>query len=238
MSPATPSDWFPTTAWCFIRAAQDHGHPESLPAVNRFVAQCWKPVFYFLRAKGYALHAAEDLTQEFFLRFLERDWIQRADPQKGRFRNFLLKILVRFLSDQGPKRAPRQQWFEKGLVSIDSLLGDPERSYEPPTGQTPEAIFMKQWAAGLVEHVLKRVRRFHDEEGRAVWYEVFSATHFVSQPAERVSQHDLGERFGMTRDQVRYAQEMVQKRLSTTSAKRCAIRSARKPKSVTRCATC
>jgi hypothetical protein len=81
-----------------------------VPALNRFIVLYWKPVFYFLRARGQGLHQAEDLTQAFFTRLLERDWVRRADPQRGRFRTFLLTLLTpgfSFGSCQGASPAGR-----------------------------------------------------------------------------------------------------------------------------------
>ncbi len=200
---------FPTTTWGLIQAAQAPGQPESVAALNRLIACYWKPVFCFLRAKGHDLHQAEDLTQAFFLRFVERDWLQKANSDRGRFRNFLLTILVRFLSDQGPKRAPRQQSFEKQLVSVGSLLGDEERSYQPPGGQTPEAIFMRQWAEALVTGVHRRLQHLCHEKGRALWYELFDAAHGTTTAEEGASQQALADRFGLSREQVRYGLEQV-----------------------------
>ena len=100
---------FPSTAWSVVRAAQRSDCPEYVTALNRCIAAYWRPVYCFLRAHGHPTHHAEDLTQEFFLRFCERDWIRRADPQRGRFRTFLLSVLKRFLSDQGPGRSPLQK---------------------------------------------------------------------------------------------------------------------------------
>ncbi len=131
---------------------------------------------------------------------------------RGRFRTFLLTVLVRFLSDQAPGRAARQVVFDDRLVSIHSLLGDAEQSYEVPVNETPESLFMRQWAAALVAHVLQRLRLFYEEQGQPRWYEVFSATHALADLSERVTQEALGSRFGLTRDQVRYALDMTQKR--------------------------
>ena len=211
-SSASPSGRFPTTAWGFIQAVQDGRHAEDETAINQFVAAYWKPVFCFLRARGYPVAEAEDLTQEFFLRILQRDWLRTADPRRGRFRTFLLTLLVRFLSDQGPRRAPRQKRFERQIASIEGLIGAAERSYEPPAGQTPEAIFMRQWAAALVGQVLQRLRRSCAEDGRTIWYEVFAALRLGASQDDPDSQHALAERFGVTRDQVRYALKQAQER--------------------------
>lgn len=85
---------FPTTAWSLIRLAQDKNSPEALAAFNRCIAGYWKPIFYFLRARGCSPHRSEDLTQEFFLKFYERNWLDRADPERGRFRSYLLLLAI------------------------------------------------------------------------------------------------------------------------------------------------
>ena len=197
-----------------VQAAGDREHSKYLPAINRFIAAYWKPVFYFLRVKGYPYHQAQDLTQEFFSRFLERDWLKKADPERGRFRNFLLAILKRFLSDQGPHRAPRQKQFEQGVVSIEKLISDEERSYEPATSETPEEVFMKRWAAALVQNVLEQLRQLCENEGHPVWYDVFIATHYPAASTQQVTQQALATRLGLTRDKVRYALEEAKKRFN------------------------
>jgi len=135
--------------------------------------------------------------------------LHRADPKRGRFRTFLLTVLTRFLADQRPGRTARQKTFETQVVSIGSLIGDQERTYEPLVKETPETIFMKQWATGLMEMVLGQLRQFYENHERPAWYELFAAVHFGNQPG---SQQELAERFGLTRDQVRYALEVVQRR--------------------------
>src|SRR5262245_54823363 len=114
------SGQFPTTAWRFIEVAQDASHPDHAHAMNGFIEAYWRPVFVFLRARGLPLHRAEDVTQEFFLQFLQRDWLQKADRERGRFRNFLLRLLVWFVADQGPKRSPAQRRFEQNIVSVQT----------------------------------------------------------------------------------------------------------------------
>src|SRR4051812_15632506 len=102
---------FPTTAWSVLRDLPDRESPEFRAAMDPLIAAYWRPVVAFLRARGHPVHEAEDLTQAFFARAFERDWLRRADPARGRFRTFLLAVLARFVADQGPKRASRQQGF-------------------------------------------------------------------------------------------------------------------------------
>jgi RNA polymerase sigma-70 factor (ECF subfamily) len=201
------SPHFPTTAWSVVRAAQDHDSAESWEAMNRCIAAYWKPVFYFLRAKGYPLHRAEDLTQEFFLQFFQRDWIRRADQQRGRFRTFLLTILTRFLADQSAARAPRQQSFETRLVAISALVGDSERTFEPADDRTPEDLFMQQWALAVIANVRRNLETWCSLRGRPDWYRMFCDTYLRDPGSPRITQQALADRLHVSRDQVRYGLE-------------------------------
>jgi RNA polymerase sigma-70 factor (ECF subfamily) len=203
---------FPSTAWGCIRLVQDHDHPDHQAALDQFVRTYWRPVFYFLRARGRPLHEAEDLTQDFFLKLLQCDWLDRAEPGRGRFRNFLLAILVRFLADQGPGRAPRQQVFERQIVSIQALAGPDDRAFEPPAGATPEGLFMQKWAAAVMATVQEQLRRLYAGTDRQVWYELFAAARREGEAGKAPGQEALARRFGLTRDQVRYALNQVAKR--------------------------
>jgi DNA-directed RNA polymerase specialized sigma24 family protein len=178
-------------------------------AVNRLITLYWKPVFYFLRARGVPFHEAEDTTQEFFLRFLEQGVVARADPDRGRFRNFLFGVLKRFLSDQELPRAPRQKEFERPFVSIQGLVGEEERAYEPAAGETPEEVFNRRWAAGVLEKVRQQLRQLYAGEGRQAWYDLFMA--YSAPEGQRPSQEALAEEFGQSRDQVRHILDVVRK---------------------------
>jgi RNA polymerase sigma-70 factor (ECF subfamily) len=136
---------FPTTAWSCIQHVQNPNHPDHVSAVNRFMRTYCKPVFCFLRARGCSFHEAQDATQDFFVRFvLERKGVQNADPDKGRFRAFLLTVLKRFHADRGANRAPRQSLFERQFVAIAALMGDQDGSLEPVAGSTPDEVFNRE----------------------------------------------------------------------------------------------
>jgi DNA-directed RNA polymerase specialized sigma24 family protein len=199
---------FPSTMWRNIEAAKHPDEAGYVDAVNRFTTAYWKPVFYFLRARGYSVAQAEDLTQEFFLTFLERRWLQPADPRRGRFRNFLLTILCRFVSDRGPERSTRQSQFEQRLVPISALVREEDRSFEPASGETAEQIFMRQWAEAVIAAVVRQLEAWCQQKGRPDWYRIFSAA-YLQNGSVRPSQESLAEQSGVSRDQVRYALEQV-----------------------------
>jgi RNA polymerase sigma factor (sigma-70 family) len=200
---------FPTTAWSMLEEAKNRDPEEQTAAMNRFVVSYWRPIYCFLRARGRHHEAAEDLTQEFLLKFLGRDWLAKADASRGRFRSYLLTILKRFLSDQGPARSPRQQHFDRSLVPISILVRSEERTFEPPDNTSPDEKFMKQWARALIEDVRRELEMWCLQRGRPDWYAIFTAHHFPPPGSKGDSQHELAERFRCSRDQIRYAVEQT-----------------------------
>src|SRR5437667_5809 len=95
----TNSARFPTTAWSRIDAAKDRNHPRFQESMNWLITSYWRPVYRFFRVRGHAPADAQDMTQDFFLDFLVKSWVQPAAAPKGRFRSFLLTILKRYRYD-------------------------------------------------------------------------------------------------------------------------------------------
>src|SRR6266568_7992089 len=95
---------FPTTRWTLVVAAGDSDRKEARSALVSLCENYWYPLYAYLRRRGYPRDQAQDLTQEFFIRVLEKHYIERADRNKGRFRTFLLSSLTYFLSDEVDRR--------------------------------------------------------------------------------------------------------------------------------------
>jgi RNA polymerase sigma-70 factor (ECF subfamily) len=203
---------FPSTAWTTITKANLMADAEGVDAMNRFVGVYWKPIYCFLRAKGHSAVRAEDLTQEFFLQLMSHDWLNRADPQRGRFRNFILTVLVRFVADQSSRRLPRQKAFDSGLMPVSCLVRNEEISLEPTVGKTPEEIFEERWASALVQSVIDLLRLSFEQEQKSFCFEVFARSTLAGIGERPPSQQELGEQLGITRDQVRYAQHQAELR--------------------------
>lgn len=199
---------FPTTTWQLIDAVKQHGISDAMTAeTNRFVAAYWKPVFRYLRMHGWKNEAAEDLTQSFFLRLLEKGWVDKADNERGRFRTFLLTLLNRFVADQGPNRGKRQTVFEGGMVPVSALVSDEDRKFEPPSNVTPEALYMREWARATLAATCKRLKFWCDDQGRPDWYAAFELTKQHTPP---LSQRAAAEQLGVSRDQIRDAQQKTE----------------------------
>lgn len=207
MAPA--STFFPQTAWTdCVRIVQCPEHPHFVLQVNHLICTYWRPVYHYLRAKGYKVQDAEDLTQEFFCADLPAK-IQKADRTIGPFRAFLKALVYRFAIDRTVRSA---RWkFESRFISVHSLVADEDRAWDPE-GENPEAAFDRQWKTEVLATVHKNLRDHQqgniDAQRR---YDIFAA-YVLCDAAKQPSQEELAARFGVTRDTVRYALDSLQKR--------------------------
>lgn len=141
---------FQTTHWSLIETARDDPDHAG-PALEQLCRAYRPPVLAFVRRHGYGPTEAEDLTQEFFTRFLERGWYASADPARGRFRALLLTALRGFLSDQ---RAQAQAAKRGGDTTADTT--DPAALADG--GESPEQAFTRAWMGAVLGHAVARLR--------------------------------------------------------------------------------
>src|SRR5215831_5681840 len=146
---AGPSD-FPTTRWTLVVAAGDPKRKEARSALVSLCEGYWYPLYAYVRRRGYSADQAQDLTQEFFIRVLEGRYLDRADPEKGRFRAFILSSLKFFVADE----VDRQRASKRGggvLVPLEFSSGEERYQREPAHDETPERIFERRWALSVLD---------------------------------------------------------------------------------------
>ncbi len=169
-----PRETFQTTCWIDIRDAKANDHARRKVILDNLLRTYWKPVYCYLRRKGYDNEAAKDLTQGFFHEIvLGRELVQRADERKGRFRTFLLTALDHYVSnvyrkETAEKRSPKGQLMRFG--EFDGANGA-----EIPAGALPDEAFHYTWASNLLDDVLAKVKNECYETDKAVHWEVFNA---------------------------------------------------------------
>jgi RNA polymerase sigma factor (sigma-70 family) len=138
----------------------------------------WRPIFLFIARRGYSPEDAEDLTQDFFVRMLKGDWLQKADRNRGRFRSLLLKSLQNFLNDVADKTHARKRGGHLTFVSWDLWMAEapPELtiSSEALSSWPAERIFDAGWAATVVQRALRRLREKFESKGRVHVFETLS----------------------------------------------------------------
>ncbi len=154
---ATMPGLFLTTHWSVVLAADASGDPSAAAALERLCSTYWPPLYAYLRRSGCAPDEAEELTQGFFAHFLRKDLSARADPQRGRFRTFLLTCLRNYVRDVRQYEAAVKRGGQGRVLAMD--WNRAERSYLAACVDrlTPERVFEKRWATTLLELVLERL---------------------------------------------------------------------------------
>jgi RNA polymerase sigma-70 factor (ECF subfamily) len=161
---------FPTTRWTLVVAAGDSDRKEARSAMVSLCENYWYPLYAYLRRCGYSRDRAQDLTQEFFIRVLEGRYLDRADPEKGRFRSFLLTSLKFFVADE----ADRDRAHKRGggmVVPLEFSSAEERYQREPADDETPERIFERRWALSVLDRVVERLRNEFVQHGRSEHFE-------------------------------------------------------------------
>lgn len=150
---------FHTTRWSLIAEAAVDAPLRRRPALEQLCCAYRPPVLAYIRRSGHGRSDAEDLTQAFFLRFLERGWFADADPQRGRFRNLLLVSLRRFLADERARAC--------ALKRGGGRLADAEALEQLPSdSETPEQAFDRAWLGTVLARAMARLQEEWRASGR------------------------------------------------------------------------
>jgi RNA polymerase sigma factor (sigma-70 family) len=171
---------FLTTRWSLILSGANSKSAEkdTRAALAELCRLYWRPIFAFVSRSGYSAEDAEDLTQDFFVMILKSDWLQNADPSRGRFRSLLLKSLKNFLHDAADKTYAHKRGGKVRFVSWDDWIAEAPSQLSIST-QTlnslpAERLFDVQWAATVVERALRRLREECECKGRLRVFDVLS----------------------------------------------------------------
>jgi RNA polymerase sigma-70 factor (ECF subfamily) len=194
---------FGTTHWSLIQAAGRNSSTESRRALEELCRAYWYPLYAYLRRQGQSPEDAQDLTQEFFARFLENKYFKVADRERGRFRTFLLTSMKHFLINQWAKARAAKRGAGQ-VFSIDRDDAETRFFSEPADkGLSPEEAFERSWAAALLERVATRLRSEYAEFGKERVFEQLKDV--LSGEKGDVPYADLGQRLGMKEGAVKVA---------------------------------
>jgi RNA polymerase sigma factor (sigma-70 family) len=170
--------------------------PKASEALTQLCRTYWYPIYAYVRRRGHSPEDAQDLTQAYFSRLLEKNSLARADPNRGRFRTFLLSSMDNFLNNEWDRSNAQKRG--GGLKAVSWEEADAEGRYrnEPVEAMTPERIFEKRWAATLLESVLQRMRNEFTANGRVELFEALKAHLWGEEVAP--SYAELATRLNMT----------------------------------------
>jgi len=150
---------FHTTHWTMVLAARKQDGTAGREALASLCAAYWYPLYAFIRRQGSSPPDAEDLTQEFFFRFLERNALESVRPANGKFRSFLLACLKNFLANERERASAQRRGGGRPLLALDSSDAETRYSLEPVDHRTPEAEFERRWALAVIERTMRELRR-------------------------------------------------------------------------------
>ena len=155
---------FRTTRWSLIAEAAIEAPSRPRPALEELCCAYRPPVLAYIRRSGHPPSDAEDLTQAFFVRFLERGWIADADPQRGRFRNLMLVSLRRFLADEHARACTLKRGCGR-IADADAL------DHVASTSETPEQAFDRAWLGTVLARAMARLQHEWCASGRQAQFD-------------------------------------------------------------------
>jgi RNA polymerase sigma factor (sigma-70 family) len=202
---------FVTTHWSVVLTAGRNDTTRAHEALSHLCETYWYPLYAYARGRGASPHDSQDLTQEFFSRLLEGNWLAQADRERGRFRSFLLSAMKHFLANEWNKAHAQKRGGRQPILSLNDDSAEERYRLEPVEEMTPETLFERRWALTLLNDVLARLEQEYARAGKREWLEALRpalsvdrdklrygeiATKLgIAEPAARVAVHRLRQRY-------------------------------------------
>jgi len=202
---------FQSTLWtAVIMPAKDPTSKEGQAALETLCRIYWQPLYWHVRTrKGYPPNEAQDLTQSFFVHLLEHNGIVKASPERGRFRNFLLKSLSNFLISDWRSRSALKNGGGLKITSLEFEQAEGRFEAQPVEGVSPEMIYDKRWAMTLIDRAMKRLEHEYvsNEKG-----DLFAELKPLLNDERDSSYAEIAKRHGMTESAVGAAAHRLRKK--------------------------
>jgi RNA polymerase sigma factor (sigma-70 family) len=211
-SPSTsaPGDIFATTHWTVVLAAGKWHTPQSDGALEELCRTYWFPLYAYVRRRGHTKEDAEDLVQEFFARFLEKNYLAGLSAERGRFRAFLLAALKHFLANEWDKSQAQKRGGGAAHLSLDWQTADTKFQVAATNEPSPDKTFDREWALALLAKVIERLQQECAADGKAKLFEQLKI--FLTAGKGALSHTDAAKKLGMDETAVRVAVHRLRKR--------------------------
>jgi len=185
---------FQSTLWSVVLRAREGDAEERRAALQRLCQSYWPPLYAYLLRKGHTRDDAQDLVQGFFAYLLENALVDRADPERGRFRSYLLKILENWLAGEYRKSHALKRGGGQATLSFDFAVGGSVEHVEPEAKDSPEDSFNRSWAMTVLKQALELLKSEYESRGMGPHFEAFCAQ--ISGGPERPSHEALSASLG------------------------------------------
>jgi RNA polymerase sigma-70 factor (ECF subfamily) len=200
---------FSTTHWSVVLEAGQAESPGAAEALESLCRTYWYPLYVFARRKGHSPEDAQDLTQEFFARLLEKKYLGLADQSRGKFRTFLLRSFEHFLINEWVKGRAAKRGGTMKLLSWDEQEAEGRYLRERVDGETPDKLYEKRWAVRLLEEVMEHLREEFKSE-RSGLFDALKGTVWGDQTEG--SYQEIGAKLGMAEGAVKAAAHRLRQR--------------------------
>ena len=201
---------FDTTHWSVVLQAGENDSPQATEALAGLCRAYWYPLYVYVRRQGHTIEDAQDLTQEFFARLLERKSVRLADRARGRFRTFLLTSLKHFLINEWNKANREKRGGGHRLISLDAGETETRFQAEPADGRSPDKAFERRWAMVLLDRVLNQLQAEFTADNRGHVFEELKSC--LTGVENESSYAEIGRRLGMTEGNVKVTVHRLRRR--------------------------
>jgi RNA polymerase sigma-70 factor (ECF subfamily) len=207
---SAPGDVFATTHWTVVLAAGQRHTPQADAALEELCQTYWFPLYAYVRRRGYAKADAEDLTQAFFARLLEKNFLADLDSERGKFRAFLLAALKHFLANEWDKAQAQKRGGGETHLSLDWQTADTKFQVAATAEPSPDKAFDREWALALLAKVIERLQSECAADGKAKLFEQLKL--FLTTGRGDTAQSEVAKALGMEEGAVRVAIHRLRKR--------------------------
>ncbi len=207
---AVSNEWFVTTHWSVVLSARAQDSKLSSQALEALCRTYGYPLYAYIRRVGHSPADAEDLTQGFFARLLEKDFLSAADREKGRFRTFLLTALKGFMANEWDRQHAAKRGGFSVSVPLDQELAEARFASEGAHNLAPDLLFDRQWAMTLLENTMSRLHEEYVESGRASLFEYLRDC--LAKDETALPYAEIAQRLNLTEAAVKMAVQRLRRR--------------------------
>jgi RNA polymerase sigma factor (sigma-70 family) len=206
---STPGDIFASTHWIVVLAAGRQHSPQAARALEDLCHTYWYPLYAYVRRRGHTKEDAEDLTQAFFVRLLEKNSFASLDSERGKFRAFLLASLKHFLANERDKAQAQKRGGGAANLSLDWQTADTKFQVADTQEPSPDKAFDREWALALLAKVIGRLQGECAADGKANLFEHLKR--FLTAGQTESAQREVARSLGMEEGAVRVAVHRLRK---------------------------
>lgn len=199
---------FPNTRWSVVLAARQPD-PESALALEAICEAYWYPLYAYIRRRGHSPHDAQDLTQAFFCRLLEKRLLDSADREKGKLRSFLISSLKNFMRNEWRRAATLRRGGDRVQAQFDTAFAE-GRFAADNQSLGPEETYDQQWAFTLLDLTVKRLRAEFSKVGKVGEFEALKEC--LLAPRGGIDYAKMTEKLGGNEGAARVAVHRLRKR--------------------------